>query len=553
MTGRTAAIGRQLYLRLAAVFAACVLVLWGCDGDSASDADVATGDTGDTTGEDTGADADAAPDVSFVEIPDGAVDVTVGDEVVATVDERFISFAVDSSQVVGGLFWDPEGMGGGGALGSARVDPYDFSRPRLRRLVQELAPGYVRIGGSEADVLLYDLGDDPPEEAPEPYEWVLTREQVDGIIDFAEDLDFEILFTLNAGPSARDADNTWTPDNARVLMEYMVAEGAPVGVWELGNEVNGFAVFHGPDAQITPTEYAADIETLRTLRDELDPGTPIAGPAVVVWPETGEPLVFIEEFIELAGDRVDILTWHFYPAFSRRCPLATRWASPEVWTTQEALDDVGRWAQVYEAARDEHAPGVPLWISESGSAYCGGEPEASTGFSASFWWLDELGQMARRGQQVVVRQNLSGADYGLINEETLEPNPDYWASVMWQRWMGTRVLDAAEDHDALRAYAHCAVEGTGGSVLLINPAEEALTVALRGFEAAEASLYVADAAELSSPDVRINGEELRTEADGAPTAWTAVAAPRAEAAFVIRLPGRSYAFVVADDAIAGCE
>ena len=46
---------------------------------------------------------------------------------------RFLSFAVDTAQVVGGEFWAPPGQGRG-LLDTGPVRAYDFSRPRLRQL-----------------------------------------------------------------------------------------------------------------------------------------------------------------------------------------------------------------------------------------------------------------------------------------------------------------------------------------------------------------------------------------------------------------------------------
>jgi len=47
-----------------------------------------------------------------------------------------------------------------------------------------------------------------------------------------------------------------------------------------------------------------------------------------------------------------------------------------------------------------------------------------------------LGGLALEGTEVQCRQALSGSDYGLLSEETLQPTPDYWASLLWRRLMG---------------------------------------------------------------------------------------------------------------------
>jgi heparanase 1 len=122
---------------------------------------------------------------------------------VSRIDERYLSFAVDSAQVVGGLFWSAEPVAQ--LIGQERQPGYDFKRPRLRALAAELAPAFLRIGGSDADRLLYDMGENPvaEEDLPEGFEFVLTADQVDGIFEFAEALDFDVMFTLSAGPGDR--------------------------------------------------------------------------------------------------------------------------------------------------------------------------------------------------------------------------------------------------------------------------------------------------------------------------------------------------------------
>jgi hypothetical protein len=124
--------------------------------------------------------------------------------VVATVDERYLSVAVDTAQVVGGRFWSEDGSVE--FVGQERIPEYDFTRPRLRALAAELAPAFLRIGGTDADRVLYDMSTDPIEEAPQGFEFVLTATQVDGVFEFAETLDYDVMFTIGAGKGVRDED-----------------------------------------------------------------------------------------------------------------------------------------------------------------------------------------------------------------------------------------------------------------------------------------------------------------------------------------------------------
>jgi heparanase 1 len=435
----------------------------------------------------------------------------------ARVDPRYLSFAVDSSQVAGGMWWS-EDTSVSGSTGSTKVPPFDFTRPRLRALASALAPAFLRIGGSEADRVFYDLSEAPVATAPPPYELVITRPIWDGLAGFARDLDLTLFFTLNAGPGPRDADKRWEPANARELVRYATGRGDPVEIWELGNEINGYPLFHGMDLLLDGAAYAKDLRTAHALLDAEAPGARLAGPSSAYWPVAGEMNPVMADTLREGGDALDVVTWHYYPQQSQRCPVTSRPAEPQVMLDPEALDEVDVWAAEVEGHRDAHAPGTPVWLGETGNAQCGGEPGVSDRWAGTFWWVDQLGRMARRGQPVVVRQTLSGTDYGLLDDSTLTPRPDYWASVLWKRLMGPTVLDATSVSPALRAYAHCAVPGEGvppGAVAmaLVNLADAATPVALPdGGHLLEA--WVMTAQSLEARDVRLGDAVLAAAADG---------------------------------------
>lgn len=469
-----------------------------------------------------------------------------GDAAVADVDERFLSVAVDSAQVVGGVFWSPDGSVE--VEGETPVEPYDFGRARLRRMAAELAPAYLRIGGTAADRVFYDLGDDPAQEAPGEYENVMTRAMFDGIASFATDLDYEILFTLAAGPGPRDSETlAWRADNARELLKYSTDVGAPVAMWELGNEANGFPLLLG--INITAEMLAADAAVARSAIDELDPEAMFAAPSSAFWPSVGEVRALNSDFLEAGGgELVDAVTWHYYPQQSQRCPIATRRAAPGVMLQPENLAEIDRWASEVEKARDLFAPGKPVWLGESGNAQCGGQPGVSDTFEGSFWWLDQLGRMAARNQRAVVRQTLSGSHYGLIDDETLEPRPDYFASLLWRRLMGTRVLSAqVSDDELVRVYAHCARNDDSGAVaaLIINlDGERGVQVDLDGIDGRATETYEVSAKELGARDVELNGRPLRVADDGSPPALVA----RSRQGRSIVVGPHRYAFAVIKDA-----
>merc|ERR1712187_421327 len=86
---------------------------------------------------------------------------------------------------------------------------------------------------------------------------------------------------------------------------------------------------------------------------------------------------------------------------------------------------------------------------------------------------DSLGMLAQNGHSGYCRHTLIGGNYGLLDTLTLEPNPDFYSTLLWQKVMGKRVLKVDKRRPSspnLRAYAHCTRGASDGSVslLLIN-------------------------------------------------------------------------------------
>ena len=86
----------------------------------------------------------------------------------------------------------------------------------------------------------------------------------------------------------------------------------------------------------------------------------------------------------------------------------------------------------YRAVRDRVAPGAPIWITEMAQTACGGDPWSST-FLDTFRFVDQLGRLARQDVSVVFHNTLAASDYALIDDQTWQPRPSYWAALLWRR------------------------------------------------------------------------------------------------------------------------
>jgi len=466
------------------------------------------------------------------------IQIQVSKQAVAKVSERFLSFSIDIAQVVGGKFWGDAGKVDWVPGGSHEVDVYHFNRPRLCQLVKNLAPAYLRIGGTAADETFYAVRDGLST-PPSPYKYILSRSQWDAVNRFAQEAELDVVFTLNAGRGPRGSRIRWNTENARELIEYSAERGYEVAAWSLGNEPNLFPAAHG--LWLSMQQYAEEYARLKEIIKEIFPQAKLLGPSSAFWPGVGEFLPIFPRFLKEAGPVLDVITWHYYPQQSRRSPIATRRASESRMLFPGFLDETARWAAYVEDQRDRNAPQAEVWLEETSNAQCGGEPGLSDRFIATFWWLDTLGCLARTGQKVIIRQNLSGADYSLIDDTTLEPNPDYWSSFLWKRLMGRDVLDVhvSTQRPDLRVFAHRSEKGEPDSVTVLAMnlnREECLTLQ---FGKSVMNVYLSTAPEWMGQEVILNGYKLAIRSDGSPPELEPVIVTNGS----LDLPPVSYAFI----------
>jgi heparanase len=166
-----------------------------------------------------------------------------------------------------------------------------------------------------------------------------------------------------------------------------------------------------------------------------------------------------------------VFSHHFYGAVSQRCKsLGERSGTTVTTSPEEALSEswLARADQAqayYRALRDRFAPGKPIWITETAQTACGGDPWSST-FLDSFRYIDQLGRFAKSDVDIVFHNTLAASDYALIDDVSWQPRPNYWAALLWRRFMGEVVLDAGPNRGDVHVYAHC-LRGRPGGVAIV--------------------------------------------------------------------------------------
>jgi hypothetical protein len=418
---------------------------------------------------------------------------------IGSVDERFQSYNIEMVEVTGGPFWKPYGTPASNAhpdLFSERM-PKDLGNPRLRSLAAALSPAFMRVSGSWANAT-YVAESDNASAPPTGFKTVLTRREWQGVIDFSRAVDAPIVTSFAISAGTRNAAGVWTPEQARGLLAATRSMGGRIAAVELMNEPDIVASGGAPE-RYDAAAYARDFAAFIAFMKQEAPDVMILGPG------TGGPSDAAAPFVAAARG-FDAASYHYYGAVSARCGGQQ---TPDVALSEAWLARTDQSLASYRTLRDRLAPGKPIWLTETAEAACGGDPWSAT-FLDTFRYLDQLGRLAKAGVQVIMHNTLAASDYGLLDEQTFLPRPNYWGALLWRRLMGTTVLDSGVPIElGLHIYAHC-LRGTAGGVTLLainNDRRAARTLTLP--DASER--YTLDTATLQDAAVRLNGTTLSLE------------------------------------------
>jgi heparanase len=444
---------------------------------------------------------------------------------VGTIDDRFQSYNIEMVEVTGGRFWKPydstanaepvsanQPVGMSASLYEYRP-PIDLSNARLRKMAAALSPAYLRVSGTWANTTWFQDSDEPaPAAPPEGFKGVLSRKEWRGVVDFSNVVGAGIVTSFAVSDGTRDAKGVWTPEQARQFLDFTKSAGGTIAAAEFMNEPT-FAQIGGAPKGYDPAAFAQDVAVFRTFMKQASPATLILGPGGVMEGSASLPtsmrIMKSEDILSATGSVFDAFSYHTYGAVSSRCGGAglSATTSSEAALSEDWLHRGVQSEQFYAAIRDRLAPGKPMWLTETAEAACGGDRWAAT-FLDSFRYLNQLGSLAKQGVQVHMHNTLAASDYGLLDEKTYEPRPNYWSAVLWHKLMGATVLDAGSAPAAsLHLYAHCIPRHPGGVSLLVINADRDNAQSLDIPAASER--YTLTAPNLTGKQVFLNGVELK--------------------------------------------
>jgi heparanase 1 len=460
---------------------------------------------------------------------------------VGQVDERYQSYNIEMLEVTGGRFWKPykdiaempaktagqagEERNSGDAPAGMNPDLYQYRPPidltnrRLRAMARALGPAYVRISGTWANTTFFADTDTPPKEPPPGYGGVLTRQQWLSAIDFSRAVNAPFVTSVPNGAGTRGPNQVWQPDQARLWLAFTKAHGGTIAAAEYFNEPT-MASMGGAPKGYDAAAFGRDFRLFDAFMRKEYPGTKLLAPgsvgeadadwAVASGGYGNQEILHAADLAASTGD-ADAFSYHHYGAVSQRCKAMGYQTSADAALSEDWLGRTDQTLAHYRRVRDQAMPGKPFWNTETADAACGGNPWAGT-FLDTFRYLDQLGRLARQEVTVVIHNTLVASDYGLLDEDTFEPKPNYWGALLWRRFMGTTVLDTGMTNGrGIHVYAHCLRNVSGGVAMLVlnTDREKSRTLTLP----LEADRYTLTAAELTDRSIMLGGAPLKLQAD----------------------------------------
>ncbi|XP_024024267.1 heparanase-like protein 3 [Morus notabilis] len=388
-----------------------------------------------------------------------------GKSAIGRIDDDFICATLD--------WWPPEKCDYGTcSWGRASLLNLDLSNDIFLNAIKAFSPLKIRLGGTLQDKVIYETEDNKQTCTPfvrntsELFGFTqgcLPLNRWDQLNSFFKASGAKIIFGLNAlaGRTIQkdgSATGAWDYSNAESFIRYTVKKNYPIHGWELGNELSG----SGVGTRVAADQYATDTNALQKIVQNIYNG--VEPKPLIVAPGGFFDTNWFKEFLDKTSKSLDVLTHHIYdlgPGVDSH--LVEKILNPSY------LDGEANTFRSLHNTLKSSASSAVSWVGEAGGAYNSGRNLVTNSFVFSFWYLDQLGMSAAFDTKTYCRQSLIGGNYGLLDTTNLAPNPDYYSALLWHRLMGRNALSTSfSGTKKIRAYAHCAKQSKGITVLLIN-------------------------------------------------------------------------------------
>jgi hypothetical protein len=300
---------------------------------------------------------------------------------------------------------------------------------------------------------------------------------------FTVDIYISEAILMSAEPSICVRLPNSTPEQAAAVVQYVnIEKKFGVKYWSIGNEPSLYesnADFK--DQAWDAVSYAKRWREFAKAMKAVDPTILIYGPDIH-GSFTGDPATdpkdhlgkfYLQEFLKLNGDMVDIVTVHRYPfptsmSGSAAPPVADLMANSVEWDT--IIPNLRR------IIKEITGKDLPVGVMEYNSNYTNiaGAETSPDSFFGALWLADVMGRMIRQKTEFMAYWELTSgsgnAGHGLMT--SFEVRPSYYVFQLYKRF-GNHLLAASSDQSMVSVFAAKKDDGSV-TVIFVNRGEAAV-------------------------------------------------------------------------------
>jgi len=284
-------------------------------------------------------------------------------KVKTTTDAFFINYNIDTGSLYNGM---------------------NFSDVKFRRLVSQLGPAWIRIGGTAVDASFYfpdapyNVGIPNPCAACGSGASAISNAMMTEIVDFMQATGMNLLWDFNGEVTRFSPLGPWNPAvNATPLLDWLnVTYGEAVDfAYSIGNEPDLWKV------KTSATQMGKDAVTLKKLLADYSIGRKVFGPS---W--AGIDSSQATEYLRASLGYLDGYTVHNYPYGGKDCNVSKYLDKTPI--TEKLAGKLG--SVVAAAAAIQGAGDVLLTLEEVACSSGGGCENVTDRFLAGFAWLTTM-------------------------------------------------------------------------------------------------------------------------------------------------------------------
>jgi hypothetical protein len=272
-----------------------------------------------------------------------------------------------------------------------------------------------------------------------------------------------------------------TPEQAAALVQYVnIDKKYGVKYWSIGNEPSLYENNTDLKSQAwDAVTYAKRWREFAKAMKAVDPTILLYGPDIHQF--KGDPAFdpkdhlgryYLQEFLKLDGDMVDIVTVHRYPF----PPCMTCNAAP---TVGDLLANTPEWdtliPNLRRIVKETTGKDLPVGVMEYNSNYTNvaGAETSPDSFYGALWLADVMGRMIRQRAEFLAYWQLKandGAGHGLMT--SFDVRPSYYVFQIYKRF-GNHLLAATSDQPQVSVFAAKKDDGSV-TVIFVNRGETAV-------------------------------------------------------------------------------